>query len=592
MLVPRPPHSLVKRLRYIRAFIVVTLMLIMGRLFQLQIHLFETFFTRGQRNFLRTEKVVAPRGNIVDTRGRPLATSRPLITLYWQGSGKKTRDRNQQMLINYLETLLGKDLNQDAEFLLAEQSGKRYTLERDMDFSTFSRLLEHFPHHANLSFTTSFKRSYPYGSLACHILGYLGSITTTPAGKMGLEKIYENELKGNPGEIQKKINSRGHQLAAEEIQKACKGQDLEITIDLNLQQIAEAIFPVEHAGVLLIIQPRTGALKTVISRPAFDPNIFLDSLDAHTWHNIQEDRQSFLNRAFSALYPPASLFKLVSISAAFDTGIVDYDDVWTCNGFITFAGRPYYCNNHKGHGKLTTLEAVAQSCNIPFYEIGKRIKIDTLADYAHRFNLGSKTNIVFPEKAGLIPTSAWKRHYKGERWWPGETLSAAIGQSFLSVTPIQMAMMVSAICEGYLVKPCILKAEAESPDLLKTPLRVSDRTREFLKQSMSRSVKGGTGRRLNRLGSMEIYAKTGTAQTSSLEKRTQGKRYLEHGWAIAYIRYQDCEPITLLVLLENVGSSQFAIDVIKNLIIQYRALVSKYPEEYRDTMPDKTLSCS
>lgn len=579
MLLETRSRRFAQRMGIFRRFFMVGLGLILIRLFELQIHSFTRFFTLGERNFLRTERVVPPRGNILDAKGRPLATSRPVTSLYWQGSGKKNFDTSQQTLVQYLEKLLGKTILQNPAFLKAERKSSTFLLEPEIDFVKLSRLIEHFPHHKNLVFSTYFKRSYPYNSLACHILGYLGSITTRPSGKMGLEKIYENELKGNFGQIRKKINSQGQELAQEELQKARKGGDLQTTIDLDLQQLAEEIFPGEYAGVILAMSPKNGALKAVVSRPAFDPNIFLGSLDKNTWEQLQEDRQPFLNRAFSALYPPASLFKLVTISAALETGLITQESTWQCNGSLTFCDRPYYCHNRKGHGPLTTLEAVSYSCNIPFYEIAQQIKIDVLADFAHRFGLGTKTKGAFPEKPGLIPTSAWKQQYKSERWWPGETLSAAIGQSFLLVTPIQMACMMSAVCEGFLVRPCILQAEAVKQGLAeKKPLEISEETRAFLKESMGRKTKHGTARRLNRMN-IELYAKTGTAQTSSLEKRERGKKYREHAWIIVYIRYQNSEPLTLLVLLEHAGSSAFATDVAISFISRYRSLIDKHPGE-------------
>ncbi len=564
--------KLTQRLSMFRRFLMVGFVFIIIRLFELQIHFFTRFFTLGERNFLRTEKIIPPRGNILDVKGRPLATSRPVTSLYWQGSGKRSLDASQKAVVQFLEQLLNKNIEQDPAFMQAERRNSKFLLDAEISFALLSRIIEHFPQHKNLLFDTAFKRSYPYSSLACHVLGYLGSITTKPAGQMGLEKIYENELQGSFGQIRKKINSQGQQLAQEEIQKACKGGDLETTIDLDIQHLAEDVFPTEYAGVILALSPRTGALKAVVSRPAFDPNMFIESLDKTTWESLQDEKQPFLNRAFGALYPPASLFKLVTISAALETNLITPETEWECKGSLVFAGRPYHCSNHKGHGKLNALAAVAHSCNIPFYDIAQHIKIDTLADYAHRFGLGTKTNGAFPEKAGLVPTSAWKQANKRERWWPGETLSAAIGQSFLLVTPIQMACMVSAICEGFLVRPCILKAAAESNEHEKRPLAISQTTRSFLKESMALARERGTSRRLRNMN-IELYAKTGTAQTSSLEKRNFGKKYREHGWIIVYIRYQNYEPLALLVLLENAGSSSYAIDVAVAFISRYCVLM-------------------
>jgi penicillin-binding protein 2 len=570
------------RLKLASRVIITVLSLISLRLFQLQIHSFQRFFSLGERNFLRTEKISSPRGNILDCHGRPLATNRPVTTLYWQGTGKKFFDPEQQTLLDLLCLLLSKESDFVSEVATAERFGKKIVITDDLSFDHLSRLIEQYPCHKNIHFATYYKRDYPHKEIGCHILGYLGTITNELAGKMGLEKIYEGELKGTPGQMRRQVNSKGRQLAEEEILKARKGDDLKTTINLDLQLLAEELFPSDKAGVLVAMNPQNGALKAIVSRPAFDPNIFIDQLGEQKWQQLKDSKQPFINRAFSALYPPASLFKLVTISAALETGLVEQESSWNCRGHVFFAGRPYHCAKKEGHGHLATMEAVAKSCNIPFFDIGKRIKIDTLADYAYRFGLGTKTNSTFPEKSGLVPSSSWKKMVKGEPWWPGETLSAAIGQSFLLATPIQMTCMVSAICEGFLVRPCILMKEAmEQEQSEKRMLEISSKTREFLKQSMVKAVRGGgTARGLNRFSNLEIYAKTGTAQTSSLAKSEEGGIYKEHSWFICYLKYRNFEPLTLLVLLENAGSSSFAAAVAKAFLYKYCKIADQNPSGY------------
>ena len=437
-------------------------------------------------------------------------------------------------------------------------------LINDISFEQLSRILEQFPDHRNLVITTAFKRFYPYNTIASHVVGYLGSLTTDSAGKMGLEKMFEDTLKGTSGEIVKTINSVGKNLTEEEVKKALVGTTIQTTINLDVQLMAEKAFPEDNAGVFLVMQAQTGALQVVLSRPSFDPNIFLNPIHAEEWARLQE-RQPFLNRAFSACYPPASLFKLVTVAAALETKLITPDSTWYCNGKMNFCGRDYHCAHLEGHGTLALKEVLAKSCNIPFYEMGKYIKIDTLAEYAARLGLGRPTNIIFPEKSGLIPTRQWKRKNKGEPWWPGETLSATIGQSFLLITPLQAARMVSAICEGYLVKPRILVTEA----IEREPLHLSPETLLVLQESMKGAIERGTGKRLNTLRNIEIHAKTGTAQTSSLEKRENGSQFLEHAWFAGHVRYKNHAPVTLMIFIENAGSSRIAIAVAKEFLIDY-----------------------
>ena len=561
---PHQSRLLVSRLKSIIYCISVALLFIAVKLFHMQINLTTVFFRLSQRNFLRHEKTASPRGNILDSKGVLLATNRPITAVYWNGSGHRTLDEEQRIVLQILEEILQKSLLDNPELELAERKNKKLALVHDISFDQLSRILEQFPSHKNIVITTTFKRFYPYNTLASHVVGYLGSLTTEGSGKMGLEKMFEDTLKGTSGEIVKTINSVGKNLTEEEVKKALVGDNIQTTIDLDLQIIAEEVFPPEHAGVFIVMEAQTGALQVVLSRPSFDPNIFLNPIQAEEWA-LMQDKHPFLNRAFGSCYPPASLFKLVTIAAALETKLITTDSTWYCNGEINFCGRPYHCSRLTGHGCLTLKEVLAKSCNIPFYEMGRYIKIDTLAEYAGRLGLGKPTNIIFPEKTGLIPTRQWKRKTKGEPWWPGETLSAAIGQSFLLITPLQAARMVSALCEGYLIKPRILVSEPIEQE----KLDLSPETLQFLQESMKQTIKHGTGQPLNTLRNIEIHGKTGTAQTSSLEKRDTGSQFLEHAWFVGHVRYKNHNPITLMIFIENTGSSRSATAVAKTFLTRY-----------------------
>ncbi len=554
---------LIVRLKLIKWALALSFTIIIGRLFYLQITLTNIFSLLGKRNFTRLEKTVSPRGNILDCNGNLLATNRPVTNLLWQGTGKRVFDEDFNTIIVILETILGKKLS-SPDIIAAEKKSKRLLLHEDMSYEQLGLIVELLPAHKNLLITTHFKRYYPHHHIACHVLGHLSSQTCNE-GKMGLEKVLEALLRGSPGEVVTTINSVGAQLSEEEIKKARMGETVQTTLDLSLQEIVESVFPMTIAGVFIIMDPKTGALEAVVSRPMFDPNTFLSPIHVEEWAELQK-KQPFLNRAFNA-YPPASLFKLVTITAALENNIIDPNAEIYCTGHTTFGGRTYYCHNHYGHGKLSLKEAIAKSCNIPFYEIGKKIHIDTLANYAHKFGLGLKTNIIFPEKTGLIPTSQWKRLVKQEPWFQGETLSAVIGQSYFLITPMQALRMVAGICEGYMVKPRILLHEPIEQE----PLQISWSSREFLKDSMKMVIERGGGQRLKTVSknSLEIFGKTGTAQVSSLEKRNLGPEFLEHAWFVAHVTYKDYDPLVLVILIENAGSSRVAMSTAKNFLVNY-----------------------
>lgn len=557
------------RLRYISLALCLFFICITCHLFRLQVILTSNFFSMGKKNFLRIEKIPSPRGNITDAYGTLLATNKPVYAIFWNGTGQKQLTIEQESLLRNLSEILSLE-SRDSSLILAEKQSKRILLKDDIPFELITRILEKFANHPNLFVSQQFKRFYPHGPIASHLIGYLGCLDMEPIGRMGIELLFEDTLKGHPGELIKTVNSVGKHLAEEEIKKALSGETIATTINLELQKIAELVFPQNESGCCIILDPETGAIETLLSRPTFDPNIFLNAISSHDWHDLQE-KKCFINRALNACYPPASLFKIITMSAALETHIIDQQTTWYCTGHITFADRIIQCNKHEGHGTTMAQQAIAQSCNIPFYEIGKKIKIDTLADYAYKFGLGQKTTILFPEKEGLIPTSSWKKKIKKSAWYPGETLSACIGQSYLLVTPMQIACMISSIFQGYLVRPRILCAE----EIVKKQLDIQPATLQFLKTSLRQVIrgKGGTGRRLNILQDAEIYGKTGTAQTSDLSKRDLGKKFAEHGWFVCYFKYKQHKPLTIVILLENVGSSSVSTNIAVELLKKYCALL-------------------
>jgi penicillin-binding protein 2 len=564
-----PLQLKISQLFWIFLFIVCV---ITGRLAYLQIHLFHQYLTQSTKNFTRHKTIRPLRGNIVDCHNKLLVTNRPIISVYWHGTIQKTSPALMTSVLQNLQEILECSLLDNQPFMSAikkaNHAGNACLIKRDLSFEQLSKIKEQFPNHENLSIETDFERFYPHCSHASHILGYLGRIDISNIGRMGLEELLEERLKGRPGTMQTTINSLGTQISHVELTRALSGADIHTTLDLSLQRIVETIFPENTSGTIIVMNPINGAIQALVSRPNFDPNIFLHPLSTETWSQLQENKP-FLNRAFKACYPPGSIFKLITTSAALELNMITTASTTYCRGYSTFAKRQYWCNQRHGHGTLNVEQALAASCNIPFFEIGKHINIDTLSDYAHRFGLGEKTNIILSESSGIVPSRAWKRQHKNEPWWPGETLSVAIGQSFLTVTPIQVARMISSIFTGYLVNPRILVDEP----IVTKPLDISTSTLTFLRETMRAAVEQGTGKRAKNK-SFTIYGKTSTAQVSDLSKRNQGTHHMEHGWFVSYIQYHDLTPLTMIILLENVGTSRFATPVAQKFLIEYHKLIT------------------
>lgn len=548
-------------------FFTVSFFFIAIRLFYLQIYSNQEFYSRAQKNFTRTAIINPPRGNILDCNSTLLVTNRPVAHLYWQGTGIKIFGQEHYTLLHALEEITQKNFLDESllqSIKCAERTGRKLLLLNDVSLQDLSKIMEKFPGNEHIIIEQDLKRFYPYKNLACHILGYIGSLQST--GKMGLELLLENTLKGTQGQLCRMINSFGTSLQQEEIQHALSGQNIKTTLDLSLQTMAEHCFDTNLTGALILLDPQNGAIKALLSRPTFDPNRFLEPISKNDWLDLQE-KGPFLNRALNAAYPPASIFKLVSICAALEMGIINQETISECKGFIKFGGRRYHCALRAGHGQLTISEWIAKSCNIPFYEIGKHISIDDLAQYAHRFGFGQKTNIIFNELPGLVPTKEWKLKTKGERWWPGETLSATIGQSYFLATPIQIARMIASIFSGYLITPRILEHEP----ICQQPLNMRPKTLKILKHSLKTVVTQGTGSAINKIEDIKIYAKTGTAQISSLAKRWQNEQLKEHAWFVAHFRFKKNTPLVLVILIERAGTHRIATSIAKRFLVKYRS---------------------
>lgn len=563
-----------RQLNFIAMCTVAGMLVIFARLIFLQVYHHQILARQGERNFTRIKQIDPLRGNIVDCNGNLLATNRPVINIDWIGTGLSKLSPEQKLIITRIEDVLSK-YNQPVLIELskinrAEKFSTSIRLASDVSIEALSEISEQCADSLNIEISKKFQRFYPHKNLACHILGYLGELdnNTSSSGKMGLELIYNDLLKGKHGSMSHIINSFGKNLHMSKIASSQSGETLNLTIDMQLQQIAESLMPADHAGAFILLDPKNGALKALVSNPGFDPSIFLKPILTDDWKQLQENRP-FINRAFNALYPPSSIFKMVTISTALEQGIIVPESKFYCKGYTTFKDRKYYCHKRTGHGTLDIKGALSHSCNIACFEIAQKVSIDTLADYAYRFGLGEKTNIIFPESSGIVPSNAWKRAVKGESWWMGETLSTSIGQGFLLVTPIQVACMMGSIFKGYLVKPRILEDEPVE----KTHLNIKPATQEFLQECMKSAVQIGTGKNIGRLKNITVYAKTGTAQTKTRSKDIEDVQNDCHAWCMIYFTYQNHDPLVMVILIEHAGGSRVATAVAKTFLMQYMKLM-------------------
>jgi penicillin-binding protein 2 len=556
-------------------------LILISRLVYLQVKNQSKFIALGKQNFLRTEIISPLRGNIVDSNGYLLASNEPIYDLYWIGSGERSLTKKQQDTLFSLEKILEKDsfVNDKIDSInFVNRNFKQILLCQNLGFQNLCTISEKCSESENLKIDSRFQRIYPYKNLAGHVLGYLSRKLEdyTTNGLYGLEKMFQDQLKGKAGHVLNVINSRGRKIDQVEFAKPKQGNDLKLTLDLNLQYLAEKAFEQDSlgsdlSGALILMDPQDGSIKSLVSYPGFDPNDFLKPISQKDWNEKFVQKNTFLNRVTKAVYPPASIFKLITFAAGLEEKVVSFDEEFNCKGFINFGGRRYHCIRHWGHGKLDCKASLAYSCNIPCYEIAQKLKINELADYAYRFGLGSKTGFLLAENGGFIPTYEWKVATLGERWWKGDTLSAAIGQGYTLVTPLQVVRMIASISTGYLVKPRILEQE----EVEKEKLEISSETLIFLQKAMREVVKKGSAKNLRNLKHIKVYAKTGTAQTTSLTVEKKKREHLEHAWLASYFKYKNEDPLVLVVLIEHVGTSAPARQLAASFLEDYRIYKEK-----------------
>lgn len=550
--------------------IICCFLIIIGRLIHLQIINEYTMSNRAKQNFLRLQKIKSYRGEIVDCKKRLIATNKVMYHLYWHGTGQKTLHNQQIEDIKTVSSLLCKehfDEKKMHRLQRAEALQKKEIMYPNLTHKELCIIAESFPVHKNMIIQTSLERHYPYQTYASHLIGYITNNQHACVGKMGIEKLCEDNLRGTDGTYLYAINSFGKHIDQLLIQQPSVGSCIFTTLDMELQQLAESVLPPDIIGALIVMDPENGAIRALVSRPTFDPGLFLSKISHNTWNNLQENN-TFVNRAFMP-FPPGSIFKLITTSAALEQGIIHENDTWHCKGYTMFGKRKYYCARKRGHGQLSLKQAVAQSCNTLFFEIGKKLDIDVLADYARRFGLGKSTGISLQEQYGLVPTREWKKTVKGQPWWPGETLSAAIGQTFLLASPLQIACLIGSIFTRKLITPRIL----ENEPITSTVLPIKQETLNFLKKSMKSVVRRGTGKGIPTIQDLEIFAKTSTAQISSLEKTAQNKALLEHGWFAAYFTFKGKNPLVLVLLVEKAGSSRIPTTIAKQFFLKYKKIM-------------------
>ncbi|MEM6836936.1 MAG: penicillin-binding protein 2 [Cyanobacteria bacterium P01_C01_bin.120] len=418
-------------------------------------------------------------------------------------------------------------------------------------------------------------RNYPNGDLAAHVLGYTGEITQEELdsaqyadyrlgdiiGQMGAEAAFEPMLQGEWGGQQVEVDSAGRVLSVLGNKVAVSGNDVQLTIDIELQKLAEQALG-NTKGAIVAMDPRSGEVLALASRPTFDPNIFTTNITDAQWAQLQGAEHPFLNRALQG-FPPASTFKIVTTAAGIESGAFSPDTILPTYGAITIGGIAFHDWNNVGFGPLGFRGAMAMSSDTFFYQVGRRIGGETLIQWTQRFGFGNKTGIEIgaEESSGLVPDDAWKQENLGYGWYVGDTINMSIGQGFLQTTPLQVAVMFAVPANGgYRVTPHLLK-DSRTPDNWRESMELQPVTVEILQDGLRQVISGGTARALDLPNLPPLAGKTGTAEAPPYEN---------HAWFGAYAPAVNPE-VLVVAFAEHSGGGggSVAAPIVKQVLEGY-----------------------
>ncbi len=572
-----------KRRIGLAGFVVICfLVLIVSRLWFLQVHRGAEYKGRADNNRVRVSEVAAPRGNILDIKGREMVTNRPSFNVVLVREDSNDVDT----LIKKLATALELDISVLWDKLREADGKPRHIpirLLEDVDWQTLAYVENHNQEFPGIRIEAIPSRVYHYQDVAAHAIGYLGEISKKELaardpeiysggdliGKMGLERLHEQDLRGEKGSSSSEVNARGFEQQLLKNIEPLPGNDIQLTLDAELQKVAEDLMAAgDKAGAVVAMEVKTGRMLVMASNPVLPLSQFVGGISHKNWNALLDnEKHPLINKTVQAMYPPASTYKMMTAMAGLATGVITPETVFYCPGYYRFAGRRYHCWKRGGHGAVDLKRAISESCDVYFYQVGLKVGVDNLAKMAGKFGLGHRSGIDMEhEKGGLTPTKAWKEKKYGKKWQEGETLSIAIGQGFNLVTPLQICLMTATIANGGTrYKPQIIE-KVSDPDghvLSQFEPIIGNQMggeKVFLKkiqQAMEEVIHGrrGTARKV-RIKGLTIAGKTGTAQVVRLKQYRHLKeedipyKYRDHAWFTCYAPADDPE-IAVTVLVEH-----------------------------------------
>jgi penicillin-binding protein 2 len=575
------PEDVKQRLNWLLIFVIICFSILVISLWYLQMIKGEEFRERAVENCIRALVEDAPRGRIYDRQEELLVTNRPAVVVSIIPAEVDDLEKLSERLSRII-SISPEEISQIVKNY-RENPFKPVKILDDCKINKIVEIEERKDEFKGVVLEIKPRRDYLYHDFAAHSLGYVGEIDKEELqqfgnpkfqggdiiGKAGLEKYYDDILRGEKGGKEVEVDASGQEIATLLYQKPVPGEDLVLTIDRDLQLCGENLL-FNKKGSIVVSDPNSGEILALVNRPSFSPNIFANGISISDWQRLSSDADYPLtNRSVQGLYSPGSIFKVVTAIAALEEGVTDRKRKIYCSGSFELAGQVFTCWKETGHGSLSIVDAIAHSCNIYFYTLGNDLGIERFNKYMQKFGLEEKTGIDLPAEAiGVIPSAQWKEREVKEIWFPGDTINLSIGQGYLLLTPLQVHNIITAIAEEgeiyklHLVKK-IISADGKTIKEIKSEiyrkLNFSPDTFKIVKEGLRQTILKGTGWRAN-IKELAVAGKTGTAQNP------QGET---HAWFIGFAPYDNPE-VCITVFLENGGEGGEAAAPIA------RAMLEKY----------------
>ncbi len=591
--------------------VMIAFLILLSRFFYLQVIKHDYYHTKAEDNRISVVPITPNRGNIIDRNGVVLARNYSAYTLEI-APGKVT---DVEQVITELAGVIDirpSDRNRFRRLMIEAKGADTLPIRTrltDEEVAKFAANRYRFP---GVEIRARLFRQYPFAERASHALGYIGRINNTDVdwledngleanykgtdhiGKTGIEQSYETELHGSTGYEQVEVDAAGRGVRTLSRTPPTSGNNLILTLDMGLQDVVETAFG-DRRGALIAIEPSTGGILAFVSKPGFDPNLFVDGIDPASWKELNESIDRPLNnRALTGVYPPGSTFKPYMALAALETGKRTPTQTIFDPGYFDFGGRRFRDDKVGGHGLVDMYKSIVVSCDTYYYNLGNDLGIDNISRFIGQFGLGSQTGIdVQGESTGVLPSQEWKmkrfRRPDQQKWYAGETISVAIGQGYNAYTPLQLALAISTLANnGVMYKPHLVKyienvntgeRRMVEPEPVKTiPLKPENI--EVIKHALAGVNTEGTAARAFVGATYTSGGKTGTAQVIAIkagEKYVESRvaeRHRDHALYIAFAPVESPK-IALAVLVENGGFGASAAAPIARLVLDYYLLGKK-----------------